>query len=60
MSASSRPKTDLLIGASRDLGYAMAGEYLKRGFGRLGQTVQGVAVPGRESSAWDTPWLSSN
>ena len=42
MTSSSSPKTLLLIGASRGLGYAMAEEYLKRGWRVVG-TVRGEA-----------------
>lgn len=42
MTRSSSPETLLLIGASRGLGYAMAEEYLKRGW-RVAGTVRGEA-----------------
>ncbi len=35
MPNSSPPKTALIIGASRGLGYAMAEEHLKRGWARM-------------------------
>ncbi len=44
MASSSPPKTALLIGASRGLGYAMAEEYVKRGWHVVG-TVRGEGSP---------------